>query len=353
MSKVYSTTKAAWHLDRVQDLREGKNTVPVGMQLILSDFCNHDCFFCAYRASNGLSTERFADETGNKNPNRMMDTKKAKEILDDAWAAGVASVIFTGGGEPTVHPDHLEIFAHAWDLGMDCALNTNGVIFRDGWENILPHFSYVRFSIDAGNADEHSRVRSCSPAHYQRALDNMLALREQVELAGSACVVGAGYVVTPDNYVNLHNGILNIKAAGAHYVRLAAMQSTEDKAAYGFAWEAARYEALTCRELATPEFEVYDLMDGVMGEQPDYEFCGFQHFVLYVGANLEIYRCCYTAYTDLGLVGSLESQTLSEYLQSNRLDGFDARSCRICPLNDKNRAINAAIEPQPTHINFV
>jgi MoaA/NifB/PqqE/SkfB family radical SAM enzyme len=349
----YSTMKAAWHLDRVEDLRKGSNTIPVSLQLILSDYCNHDCHFCAYRASAGFSTERFADAEGNKNPNRMMDADKAKEILKDASDAGVKSVIFTGGGEPTVHPKHLELFEYAWDLGLDCALNTNGVTFRKDWERILPVFSYVRFSIDAGTADEYMRIRSCPKSHYERALGNMKMLREEVDKSGTACVVGAGYVVTPENYVNLHEGVLRIRDSGAHYVRLAAMQSTEDKSAYGRSWDVARDEARTCAELTTPEFTVYDLMDGVMGERPDYEFCGFQHFVTYIGANLEIYRCCYTAYTNLGLVGSLENQTLAEYLGTNRLDGFDARDCRVCPLNTKNKVINAAIEPDPIHVNFV
>lgn len=354
---AYSTLKAAWHLDRIESLRAGRRIAPVELQLILSDLCNHDCHFCAYRASNGLSSERFVevkDGVENRNPNRKIPTKKALEILSDAARAGVKSVIFTGGGEPTVHPDYLNIFEYALRLGLECSLNTNGVRFVSGWESVLPKFTYVRFSIDAGTAEEYAKVRGCPESHYAKALANMRDLRDQVVRQGTACVVGAGYVVTPGNYRNLDVGISNIKATGAEYVRLAAMQSTEGEEAYLGAWRMALEHGEKCQKLhETGDFRVYNLMSGVIGERPDYQFCGFQHFVLYVGANLECYRCCYTAYTDHGLVGSLKNQSLRQYLGERDLGNFDARSCEVCPLNEKNRVIEYLTQEDPLHINFV
>ena len=169
---AYSTLKAAWHLDRIERLRAGLSIAPVELQLILSDLCNHNCGFCAYRASNGLSSQRFVED-GNRNPNRMITKEKAIEILDDALELGVKSVIFTGGGEPSVHPHHMEIYRHALDLGLECSLNTNGVRFVKGWEEVLPRFTYVRFSIDAGNAQEYARIRDCPETHYEKALGNI------------------------------------------------------------------------------------------------------------------------------------------------------------------------------------
>ena len=348
----YSTLKAAWHLDRIEKMRRREPIAPIELQLILSDYCNHDCHFCAYRASNGLSSERFV-EGDNHNPNRMIANDKARQIIQDAAEAGVKSVIFTGGGEPTAHPQHMDLFAYALDLGLECSLNTNGVIFRKGWEEVLPRFTYVRFSVDAGNAEEYATIRSCPESHYLKMLANLKSLSREVARQCSYCVVGTGYVVTPANYIHLREGIRRLRNHGAHYVRIAAMQSTEDKEAYDGRWTAAREAAWSCRELNDEGFQVYDLMDGVVGERPDYEFCGFQHLVLYVGANLECYRCCYTAYTNHGLVGSLADQSLKEYLASRPIEPFDARSCRVCPLNEKNRVIDYLTQKDPTHVNFV
>lgn len=356
MSNPYSTLKAAWHIDRIADLRAGRQIVPVELQLILSDLCNHDCHFCAYRASNGLSNELFADESGNTNPNRMIHRDKAEEIIKDAATMGIKSVIFTGGGEPTVHPHHMELFELALSKGLECSLNTNGNLLRKGWQGTLPRFAYVRFSIDAGTAEEYAAIRAVKPSVYGKVLRHLSEFVNEVKEQESDCVVGAGYVVTPANYVNLEEGLKNLKDTGVSYVRLAAMQSTDGELIYGDDYSNAQAACEQAERISDDDFKVVNLFDAVLGSRPDYEFCGFQQFVTYVGADLNVYRCCYTAYTEHGTVGSLKNQSLSNWWNSqdkiNKIAEFNATSCQTCPLNSKNRTINYMIGT-PTHVNFV
>lgn len=360
MNPAYSDLKAAWHIDRVAQLRNGEQIAPVELQLILSDYCNHSCSWCAYRSETGLSSEKFVvyeDGNRNHNPKRMIPYGKALEILDDAKTLGVKSVIFTGGGEPTAHPEHLQVFRYALDIGLDCSLNTNGNILREGWDEVLPKFAYVRFSIDAGNAEEHARTRSISPNMYPRIMENLTALCGEVKAQGSECVVGTGYVVTPDNYQNLSTGVAAIKATGAAYVRLASMQSTEgDKPFDGIRHE-VRGHIDACKSLASDSFSVVDLFDSRLGRTPVHPFCGMQQYVLYIGADLHVYRCCYTAYTGLGDIGNLAQQSFFSWFTSqtkrDAIGSFDARICTTCPLEDKNDAIRYAMNPKPLHVNFV
>ena len=109
----FSSLKAAWHTDRIAQLRAGQDIVPAHVQIIISDLCNQNCHFCAYRMDGGFSTTNFADDHGNRNPVRFIPAAKAKEILDDCAALGVGAIEFTGGGEPTVHKDCFEIIAYA------------------------------------------------------------------------------------------------------------------------------------------------------------------------------------------------------------------------------------------------
>ncbi len=46
MNSFYSTTKALYHPDRLAALKRGEQPVPVHVEVILSDLCNQDCFFC-------------------------------------------------------------------------------------------------------------------------------------------------------------------------------------------------------------------------------------------------------------------------------------------------------------------
>jgi len=354
----YNVLKPAWHLDRLQDMRHGNQAKPIGIQLILSDLCNQDCYFCAYRSSTGLSSSQFgeprADGTINHNPPRMIKTSKAYEILRDAKDLGVKSITFTGGGDPTVHPNHLELFDQALDSGLECSLNTNGILFRPGWEDVLPYFTYIRFSVDAATPEEYARIRQTSPYEYHKVLNNITRLVGAVR-GVSSCVVGAGYVVTPDNYENLREGVSHLRDTGIQYVRLASLQSTEGMTIYSDV-NAVKDSIRSALELETPEFQIVDLFESTQGKRMDDPFCGFQQLVLYIGANLHVYRCCYTAYSPIGDVGDLTEQSLKAWFESDQkwkdYHYFDARDCTTCPLKDKNQVITYLVKTPP-HVNFI
>jgi MoaA/NifB/PqqE/SkfB family radical SAM enzyme len=357
---AYSDLKAAWHLDKIKDLRAGAQIVPAQVQLILSDLCNQDCHFCSYRMSNGLSSEQFG-ENGNMNPNRKIHTEKAREILADCAILGVRAVQFTGGGEPTVHPDHLVLFKYAQELGLETSLVTNGILQRPGWQEVLPKMKWVRVSVDAGNADEYASVRRVRPIYYEVALEHITNLAQEIQRQGTDCLLGVGYVITRENWSDAYEGVVRIRNAGAHNVRLSAMFSTEGAAYYDGIYDDILREIERIKTLACEGFEVIDLFGNRIADltqhAPDYDFCGYQQFNMYIGGNLKVYRCCTTAYTKHGEVGDLSNQSLIDWFQSQqKLDAyanFKASSCNTCQFNAKNRAIIYMISDNPTHVNFV
>jgi MoaA/NifB/PqqE/SkfB family radical SAM enzyme len=361
---AYSDLKAAWHLDDIHRMREGHQIVPKQVQLILSDLCNHDCHFCSYRMSNGFSSEQFVVvENGkvNRNPKRMIPTEKAREILDDCAALGVRAIQFTGGGEPTVHPDHLDLFGHALARGLECGLVSNGIILRDGWEAVLPRFKWIRISVDAGSPEEYARVRRVSESQYHKALTHIAQLAGEIKRQGTDCLLGVGYVITRENWADLYDGVERIKETGAAYVRLSAMFSTDGESYYDGLHAPIRDEIARVRSLEDDSFKVVNLFGDRIADlrqhAPDYDFCGYQQFNCYVGGNLKVYRCCTTAYTRHGEVGDLSNQSFREWFYSHgkRLAyaDFNARSCHTCQFNSKNRTINYMLSGEPVHVNFV
>lgn len=357
---AYSDLKAAWHIDKIEAMRKGHQVVPVQVQLIICDTCNADCHFCSYRMSNGLSSEQFG-ENGNMNPNRKIPTDKAIEILDDCASLGVKAIQFTGGGEPTVHPDHLLIFEYAQNLGLETSLVTNGVLFRPGWEFVLPKMKWVRVSIDASNPEMYASVRRVKPEFYATALSHVTMLAAEIEKQGTDCLLGVGYVLTRENWADAYEGVRRIRETGAANVRLSAMFSTEGESYYEGMEHAIRAEIEKIKTLATPEFSVVDLfgdrIDDLVQHTPDYDFCGYQQFNMYVGGNLKVYRCCTTAYTRHGEVGDLTQQRLASWFYSSQkadaYGSFSARTCKTCQFNGKNRTIAYLISDNPLHVNFV
>jgi MoaA/NifB/PqqE/SkfB family radical SAM enzyme len=303
----------------------------------------------------------FADEHGNKNPNRRIPTAKALEILDDCASLGIRAIQFTGGGEPTVHPDHLLIFEYAQNMGLETALVTNGVLFRDGWEGVLPLMKWVRISIDAGSPDEYARVRRVRPEFYATALGHVAQLAAEIRRQKTDCLLGVGYVLTPENWADAYEGVRLIRETGAANVRLSAMFSTDGTTPYEGIYDDIRAEIDKIKTLERDGFAIYDMFGNRIADlvqhAPDYEFCGYQQFNMYVGGNLKVYRCCTTAYTRHGEVGDLTNQRLSSWFYSPQkqasYENFNAKTCSVCQFNGKNRVINYLREINPQHVDFV
>lgn len=347
MSSIYSTAKPVWHLDRIEDLRNGKQPMPVHVQLILSDLCNQDCSFCAYRMSSGLSRELFATAETH-NPNRQIPLLKAIEIVDDCEAVGVKAIQFTGGGEPTVHKSHLQIFDRAQRAGIDTALVTNGIRMDPG-HDAIQRMQWIRISVDAGTEATYCKVRRVQPAHWRKVWSNMGSLAVSYE-----GTLGCGFVVTPENYREIAECAYLAREHGASSLRIGAVFSSEGIGFYKDLIEAICDEIERAQVLSSERFEVIDLFGRRLADlehgAPSHPFCGYQYLTVYIGGDLSVYRCCNTAYTEIGKVGSLVGQRFRDLPMD--YGDFDARGCRYCQFLQQNDAINALIDP-PTHVNFV
>ncbi len=346
----FSSLKAAWHTDRIKDLREGKDIVPTHLQIIISDLCNQDCHFCAYRMEGGFSTALFKDEEGNKNPKRFIPTEKAKEILDDCARLGVPAVEFTGGGEPTVHPDCFEIISHAQSLGLQTGLVTNGILLNRARDEVLEKLTWLRISLDAGTPETYERIRKSKA--WGKALE---AMERSGSLEGP--LVGVGFVVTRENYKELAQSAFLVKKCGIPYIRVSAMFSDGGALYYTGIEEEINRQRLEAKKLEDSKFKVVDFFDDRIGDlrsaKPDYKFCGYQQFVVYIGGNQKVYTCCTNAYTPHGEIGDLKNQSFASWLKFTRRYDFDARGCHHCQFNDKNRVVNFLLENKPAHVDFV
>lgn len=345
---VYSSFKPAWHVERIQQLRRGEDIVPTHIHFVIADLCNQDCHFCSYRMSTGFASERFPDEQGNRNPRRFVPTAKALEILDDCAALGVKAIEFTGGGEPTVHPDHRQIIRHAQNLGLSTGLVTNGVLLRD--DPCFRDLTWLRLSLDASKPSTYERMRRSKA--WPKVMSNLyLAAR-----LGKPHV-GVGFVVTRENWSEITGACLIAKSAGVKYIRLSAMFSTQEAHYYEGLLDKIREERRRAALFSDDTFKVIDLfgdrIDDLDQGAPDYAFCGKQQFVLYIGGDQQVYTCCTNAYTTHGLIGDLREQRFADWLRSHRRYDFDSRKCHHCQFNESNRLVSFLLDPNPAHVDFV
>jgi pyruvate-formate lyase-activating enzyme len=99
------------HLDKLKLIQDGKPPSPVMAHISLINACNLTCSFCCF---------------ANRDLKDRLSTEKVKQALDSFKKIGITGIEFTGGGEPTLHPDFHEIAQYAYDLGFKLGVCTNG-----------------------------------------------------------------------------------------------------------------------------------------------------------------------------------------------------------------------------------
>src|SRR5437763_11901153 len=120
---------------------------PLALDIELTDVCTHRCPWCLYP----------------RQPTYLSETA-VHRALEGAARLGAGSVIFTGGGEPLLHPRASEILEATRDRGPEVALFTNGEALGAHRAAVAASCSYVRISIDAGSGRTYARLHG-APEH--------------------------------------------------------------------------------------------------------------------------------------------------------------------------------------------
>lgn len=168
--------------DRVKAWQSGLPVVPVGIDIELTYVCNHACRWCSYSS--------LLRPSGPRLPLALV-----VHCLDWAKENHVGSILYSGGGEPTLHPDFRAIMDATQQRSLDFAIFTNGSTLLHLAKAIPESCRYIRISLDAGTQATHKALHGAkanSLAEIGRALQ---LIRAQVPQT----LLGLSYVVTEDN----------------------------------------------------------------------------------------------------------------------------------------------------------
>ena len=138
--------KILTHSERVNQLAKTHNCDPISIEIDPTNACNHRCTFCC--------TLKF-----NRADLCTLEYPVLEKVLQDLAKRGtVQSVVWKGGGEPTIYP-HLEsCIQKAAELGLAQALTTNGTKLNSVLEVGTKHLSWTRISLDAATMETHDKI---------------------------------------------------------------------------------------------------------------------------------------------------------------------------------------------------
>lgn len=348
----YSPYKIIHHLDKIQQLKEDKQTNPLQIQIIPSNKCNQKCSFCAYRLKDYLSNELFDDKL-------MLSYEKIIETIDCLKEMNINAVQYTGGGEPLVHPRIYDIFKYTLNNNIELALVSNGMALNENLCDLLGDSSWVRISMDSCTPNMYSFLRQVSKNMFEKTINNIKTLVKYKRKN----TIGVGFVVEKENYKEIYEAAKMFKEIGVDNFRISAAFTPFGYEYFTDFMNEAKELSSKAAELSDCNFTVFNLFndrvkDNFEGVQ-DYSKCYIKDLLTYIAGDYNVYTCCTLAYNKKGLIGSIKDQSFKDLWESSvKTNFFDKHNpsciCRNpCMYKNKNEFIKYLVKKHPKHINFI
>ena len=132
---IYTSTgkKYARHPEMFNALRNGIGR-PESLQVSLTNRCNLSCVFCS---------------VAERELKQQWDYYDLCKAIQAFIKVGIKTIEFSGGGEPTLHPDFNTIVHYSKGLGLKLGLITNGLRLQYIPNHVLSCFDWIRISMVA------------------------------------------------------------------------------------------------------------------------------------------------------------------------------------------------------------
>lgn len=348
--------KLFWHLDRVTEWQSGRLTAPIYVEVSPLSLCNHNCIFC------GID---FARDTKSR-----LDTEIFKKRIAEMGKLGVRSIMFAGEGEPLLHKDIKTFVSTARDSGMDVSLTTNGSMGNYGvWKDLLPHLTWVRFSVDASSPEVYARVHKVSEDAFGttiKSIEDAVKVKRDRDLD---VTIGVQYLIVDENLDNIEGALPLFSKIGVDYLSLKPYSLHPQMAAKK---SVAYDKKILCRiENMVDKFRPKtamkiimrkDAMEKYIGNEKKFSHCRALPFWGYISSRGDFYTCSVFIGDERFKAGNIHDQDMKSIIFGQpRKDSisYGAEKLKIdkeCRLNCRMARVNEFLEflkNKPEHINFI
>ena len=186
---ILDSHKLSFHMDRIKAWENGDKIAPVTVDMALTRACGSMCKFCY--ATMQESQKRFG-----------IKEHHALNLLDDFAEIGVKGVSLVSDGESTLSKSYATFIEHASSVGIDTGNATNGWEFGpEKSERVLPHLSWLRFTVAAGTPERYADIMYKGPEHtevFDKAIRNIKYAVEFKKKHNLSVTLGIQMVLMPE-----------------------------------------------------------------------------------------------------------------------------------------------------------
>ena len=352
MSYIDPFYKVLWHTDRIAQLKwAGRTGAPVNVEIDLSNRCSLGCEWChfAYTHTRGpLAGKR--DKPQDAIPGGdLMDTDLIMRVGDEMKAAGVCTTTWTGGGEPTLHPDFDDIIA-GWPLPQGIYTHGGHISPERAWM-LKRRMTWIYISLDECNAEDYKQSKGVD------RFDEVLRGAQRLVGAAGDATIGIGFLLHEGNWRHIHEmRELGIEQLDADYVQFRPIVEY-DQDAPGTPtikpdWIDDAITALSFynndRVYASPErFEIYRDWQG-----HGYDTCYWSMMQTAITPNGKMWVCVNKREHPDACIGDLSNESFSDIWQRHKLAIVDNKCRVLCRGHFGNVTLDKVLT-SPEHEGFI
>ena len=334
-----------------KNINEKMNVFPLYVEVSPSGACNERCTFCS------------VDYIGYKT--RFINIDIMKKCIDSMFKNGVKSVMYAGEGEPMLHKQMAEIANYTKKVGVDVAFTTNGTLMNEEFvETCLHNISWVKVSLNAGDAETYSTVHRVKKDLFNTVLKNITYAVTFRNINRLNTTIGVQTVVLPENIDSIEQLIIDSTVAGADYVVLkpySQHHSSINKYDIDYNEWDYRLDNLSER-YSTKDFKVIYRRNSALKKEPSYLKCYSTPFLWsYIMADGSLYACSAYLLNDRFNLGNINNNSFEEIWFSNKRrnlieyieNELDISECRLNCRMDKVNEFQWRLKNPESHDAFI
>ncbi len=342
-----------YHVKEVSQWIDGEIVAPVYVEIGLSNSCNHRCMFCALDYMTGKGKSR-------------IEKDRIISVLKDMADFGVKSIMLAGEGEPMVYPHIAEVTEKAKSFGLDIAITTNGVPFTpQKGSRMLPHLSWIKFSIDAGDRETYARIHGCRPQDFDTLMGNLEFACQFRQKQNLSCAIGAQMLMLEESIHSVENLAAKVKDTGLDYLVLKPY-SQHPNSINRLSFNRLKYDEMLSdlsEKYSTENFKLIyrNLSAAEIEKDIPYDQCYGINFFTLIEATGDVIPCNLFHDNPGFVYGNIYEHSFREIWNSKQrkeilvqLAQKGCASCRKgCRLHHVNKYLDVLVNRNLEHINFI